>query len=111
MVDWGGLLFEVASIVFLAVASMAMQALFSYLKKKGIIEAIMVKTELAAIAVQFIEQVYIDADGQEKFDAAIEYLADALNKNGIKVTAAELEGLIESAVYEMNQIWAAVTDE
>ena len=108
--EWGNLLFEVFTIVFLAVTSMAMQALFTYLKRKGVLEVVATKAELATIAVQFVEQAYKDFDGAEKFDAAMEHLSFSLGKYGIKVTPAELEALIESAVFEMKQAWFEVTE-
>jgi LL-H family phage holin len=89
---------------------MAMSALFTYLKRKGIIEAIVAKEELAMIAVQFVEQAYKDFDGEEKFGAAMEYLSYSLGKYGLKISAAEMESLIESAVYEMKQAWFDVLD-
>jgi LL-H family phage holin len=111
MVDWSGLLFEVFTIVFLAVTSMALQALFIYLKRKGVLDAIAAKEELALIAVQFVQQAYRDYNGPAKFDAAIEYLAYSLSKHGIKISATEMESLIESAVYEMNQAWLDVVED
>ncbi len=111
MADWSSLIFEVATIIFLALTSMAMQALFVYLKRKGVIEAIVAKEELAMIAVQFVEQAYKDFNGPEKFDAALEYLSFSLSKHGLKISAAEIESLIESAVYELNQAWCDVTDD
>jgi len=111
MGDWGSLLFEVFTIVFLAVTSMAMQALFVYLKRKGVLDMITAKEELALIAVQFIEQAYQEFEGPAKFDAAMEHLAYSLGKHGIKVSPSELESLVESAVYEMKQAWLGVVDE
>ncbi len=108
---WSGLVLEVLSIILIGVVSMAMSALFTYLKRKGIIEAIVAKEELAMIAVQFVEQAYKDFNGPEKFDAALEYLSFSLSKHGLKISAAEMESLIESAVYEMKQAWFDVVEE
>ena len=105
---WSDLAFEVLSIIFLALASLAIQALTTYLKRKGVIEAIVAKEELATIAVQFVEQAYRDFEGPEKFDAAMEHLSYTLGKYGFRVSPAELEGLIESAVLEMKTAWLEV---
>jgi len=111
MADWSSLVLEIATIVFLALTSMAMQALFTYLKRKGVIEAIVAKEELAMIAVQFVQQAYKDFSGEEKFGAALEYLSYSLSKHGLKISAAEMESLIESAVYEMKQAWFDVVED
>jgi len=111
MADWSSLVLEIATIVFLALTSMAMQALFTYLKRKGVIEAIVAKEELAMIAVQFVQQAYQDFGGEEKFGAAMEYLSYSLSKHGLKISAAEMESLIESAVYEMKQAWFDVVED
>ena len=103
--DWTGLVYEVVVIVFLGITSLAMQALFTYLKRKGIIEAIVAKEELAAIAVQFVEQAYYDLGGEAKYAMATNWLSEQLARKGLKVAPAEIRGLIESAVYEMQQAW------
>jgi LL-H family phage holin len=89
---------------------MAMQALFTYLKRKGVLDMISAKEELALIAVQFVEQAYQDFDGPEKFSAAMEHLSYSLGKHGIQISPAEMESLIESAVYEMKQAWFDVAE-
>ena len=105
---WGELIVQVLSIVILALVGMATQALFTYLKNKGVIEQILAKEELAMIAVNFVEQVYQGFSGPQKFDAAVGWLADRMNQVGLKTNPEELAGLIEAAVLEMQSNWYEV---
>lgn len=59
------------------------------------------KKELAATAVRFAEQAWQDLGGQGKYEAAAGWLADQAQARGIKVTDAEVKGLIEAALREI----------
>ena len=52
--------------------------------------------------VQFVEQVYGDLHGKEKLQKAIEQTSAILQGKGINLTEAEINMLIESAVYGLN---------
>lgn len=108
---WGELIVQVVSIIVLALVGMATQALFAYLKNKGIVEQILAKEELAMIAVSFVEQVYVGFSGPQKFDAAVGWLADRMNQAGLKTNESELAGLIEAAVYEIQSQWYEVIED
>lgn len=56
-------------------------------------------------AVRFVEQVYKDLKGPEKLQKATEQVAEILNGKGIKITTAEINMLIESAVYGLKEGW------
>ena len=56
-------------------------------------------------AVRFVEQVYTDLNGKEKLQKATEQVAEVLASKGIKITSAEINMLIESAVYGLNEGW------
>ncbi|NLZ91334.1 MAG: phage holin [Clostridiales bacterium] len=68
------------------------------------------KQELAALAVRFVEQVYRDLKGQEKYEQAAGWLATQAGELGLKVTPDEIKGLIEAAVRafkdEFGEEWA-----
>lgn len=68
------------------------------------------KHDLAALAVRFAEQAYRDYKGDEKFNAAADWLADRLTEKGIKISTAEITGLIEAALRsfkdEFGEQWA-----
>ena len=53
--------------------------------------------------VRFVQQVYADLDGQEKLKKAIEQASIILESKGIKITEAEINMLIESAVFGLKQ--------
>ncbi len=92
-------------IILVALVGYIARAVVSWLNKKGIVEQIVAKEELALIAVQFVEQTYWRLSGPEKLDAAISWLSEQLYAKGIKVSSGEIHALIESAVYEMNSAW------
>jgi len=56
-------------------------------------------------AVKFVEQVYTDLKGKEKLQLATEQVSEILESKGIKLSAAEINMLIESAVYGLNEGW------
>lgn len=53
--------------------------------------------------VEYVEQVYKDVHGEEKFNAAMDKVIELLEEKGIEFTKAELEVLIESAVNGFNK--------
>lgn len=61
------------------------------------------KLTVATLCVQFVEQVYKNLHGEEKFDAALVRAAELLAEKGIKFSAVEMETLIEAAVAEFNE--------
>ncbi len=82
--------------------------LANYIKKRiGVervkqIEAeIAAKQELAQLAVRFVEQVYRDLHGEEKYNKAAEWLAARAQEHGLKLTADEIKGLIEAALRQL----------
>lgn len=73
-----------------------------YVKEKGLLKALSKHKELADLAVAMTEQLYKDLKGDEKKNKAIQVFLDVLGKNGIKLTEAEINMYIESAVKSMN---------
>ena len=68
------------------------------------------KQELAALAVRFVEQVYRDLHGEQKYQKAAEWLAAQAGELGLGITADEVKGLIEAALRafkdEFGEEWA-----
>jgi len=60
------------------------------------------KESVAKKAVQFVEQVYKELHGEEKFNAALAAATEMLAEKGITATDLELRVLIEAAVAEFN---------
>lgn len=61
------------------------------------------KKDVAKTAVQFVEQVYKNAHGEEKLNAALDAASDMLAEKGINITYLELRCLVEAAVGEFNK--------
>ena len=61
------------------------------------------KQAVAKTAVQFVEQCFKDIHGAEKLELALNRACELLNEKGIKVSALEMETLIEAAVAEFNE--------
>lgn len=79
-------------------------------KIRKIQEELVTKQELAILAVRFVEQVYQELHGPEKYQKAAEWLAARAGELGIKVTPDEIKGLIEAALRafkdEFGEEWA-----
>lgn len=56
-------------------------------------------------AVKFVEQVYTDLHGKEKLEKATAQVSEILQSKGIALTEAEINMLIESAVFGLNEGW------
>jgi LL-H family phage holin len=68
---------------------------------KQVQEELAAKQELAMLAVRFVEQVYVDLYGPEKYSKAAEWLSTRLLAKGLDVSAGEIKGLIEAALREL----------
>ena len=69
------------------------------------------KRAVAKSAVQFVEQVYKDLHGDEKFNAALSAMSEMLAEKGIAVTELEMRVLIEAAVSEFNAAFNKTAQE
>jgi Asp-tRNA(Asn)/Glu-tRNA(Gln) amidotransferase A subunit family amidase len=61
------------------------------------------KKDIVDHTVGYVEQVFKDLKGQEKFDKAKEKALEWFKQKGIKISDTELEILIESAVSVLQQ--------
>lgn len=96
--------------ILLPILATALTGLFTYIGtalKKAYEEKINNETAKAVVtdAVKFVEQVYNDLSGREKLEKATEQVSEVLQSKGIKITPAEINMLIESAVYGLNEGW------
>lgn len=60
------------------------------------------KRDVAKTVVQFVEQVYKDLHGEDKFNTALSTASEMLAEKGITITDLEMRVLIEAAVAEFN---------
>ena len=56
------------------------------------------REDIVLLGVRFIEQVYGDLDGPDKYNSAVNWIVIELGKVGIIVTEEDLQGLIESTI-------------
>lgn len=61
------------------------------------------KKEVAELCVKFVEQVYKELHGEEKFEKAVNSASSMLQEKGIKCCDEELKILIEAAVNSFNK--------
>ena len=96
--------------ILLPILATFLTGLFTYIGnrlKKVYEEKVNNETAKAVVtdAVKFVEQVYSDLSGREKLEKATEQVSEVLQSKGIKITPAEINMLIESAVYGLNEGW------
>ena len=96
--------------ILLPILATFITGLFTYIGnrlKKVYEEKVNNETAKAVVtdAVKFVEQVYNDLSGREKLEKATEQVSEVLQSKGIKITPAEINMLIESAVYGLNEGW------
>lgn len=105
--EWTVLLDQIIDIL-LPILATFLTGFFTYLgtKLKATYEQ-KIKTETAKVVVddvvKFVQQVYKDLDGADKLKKAIEQSSSILTSKGISITEAEINMLIESAVYGLKQ--------
>jgi len=95
------LAYDLLAILIPVLAALAVEYLRRRLgteKVKRIQEELAAKQELATMAVRFVEQVYKDLHGPDKYQKAAEWLAARAGRYGLALTPDEVKGLIEAAL-------------
>ena len=94
--------------ILIILVTLAAGFIIAYLKKRIGVEGMLrierelaLKQELAILAVRFIEQVYRDIGGPEKYSRAALWLSSRLEEKGITISPEEIRGLIEAALREL----------
>ena len=64
-----------------------------------------IEKDVVNTTVNYVEQVYKDIHGEEKLQKAISLVTQTLISKGITINEGQIEQLIESAVYGLNQGW------
>jgi LL-H family phage holin len=72
---------------------------------KAIQEELVAKEDLVLIAVQFVEQAFKNAGGEEKLNEALIWVLNEAGKRGIKVSEAEIKGMIESCLRAFKDVY------
>ena len=93
--------------VLVALVGYLAQKVAVYLKERGISEKLANKQYLVDIAVKSIEQIYVNEQGEAKFNLAKQEALKLLNDNGFEVDDHELQAFIEASVKAMNDGFVA----
>jgi LL-H family phage holin len=96
--------YDLLAILIPALAALAVEYLRRRLgteKLRKIQTELAAKQELALLAVRFVEQVYTQLHGPEKYQKAAEWLAARAQERGLALTADEVKGLIEAALRQL----------
>lgn len=104
-------LFSALATILVAVIGYVAQKVAAYLKEKGIAEQLSTKSYLVDIAVNAVEQMWLNEDGAAKFEKAKDEAIKLLNDNGLFVEEHELDALIESSVKAMNDGFNSVKEK
>lgn len=88
--------------ILVALIGVITQKVVAFLNEKGITEKLNKKRYLVDIAVNAVEQIYQNEDGAVKLANARKEAIKLLNDNGLNITEAELQNLIEASVKAMN---------
>ena len=101
--------------ILLPILATFLTGLFTYIGtrlKKVYEEKVNTETAKAVVedAVRFVEQVYKDLHGKEKLEKATAQVEEVLQSKGITISEAEINMLIESAVYGLNEGWFNYAD-
>lgn len=96
--------------ILLPVLATFLTGLFTYIGtrlKKVYEEKVNTETAKNVVedAVRFVAQVYKDLKGPEKLEKATAQVVEILQSKGISMSEAEINMLIESAVYGLNKGW------
>ena len=90
-------------VVITGAVSLATKKLTTYFKEKGVLAKFEAKKESVNIAVNAAEQIYFNEDGPVRYEHAKKRAIEMLRTQGIVISDAELNTLIESAVNGMKQ--------
>lgn len=91
--------------IIVALIGVITKKVVAFLDEKGITEKLNKKQYLVDIAVNAAEQVYQNEDGAVKLANARKEALKLLNDNGLNITDAELQNLIEASVKAMNDAY------
>lgn len=97
--------------ILVALIGYVSQRVASYLKEKGITEKLANKQYLIDVAVNAVEQIYRQENGERKFELAKNEAIKLLGDNGITISNEELESFIEASVKAMNDGFNSVKED
>ena len=102
---WEGLIIQVVYIMIATFVPVLGLALRNWVNRQAVLADFLAKEELVATGVEFIEQFYVEYGGPAKYEMALKWIIAQLEAKNIKFDVEELQGLIESAVYQLKIGW------
>jgi LL-H family phage holin len=99
------IIIEALTIIILALAGIFARWAANWAKQKGIDQMIKNKQHWADLAVRTAKDVYQTGEGDKKLAFAAKWLSDRLHEQGIKITEAEIEGLVRASYQELIGEW------
>lgn len=100
-------LLEFVATVVLALIGWATVKVKTYFDEKGVSEKLAQYDYLADLAVQGVEQLYRNENGEAKKEYAKVHFLELLADAGLQVTEMQLDIFLENAVKRMNDAWKA----
>lgn len=91
--------------ILVALVGFATTKIVSFLDSKGLPQKIENKRYLVSIAVNAIEQIYKNEEGDVKLEKAKKMILKLFSDSGLKITETELEAFIEESVKAMNDAY------
>ncbi len=102
------LIMTVIENLLVILVTLAAAFVVAYLKRRLGVEGMQkierelaLKQEMAILAVRFVEQVYLDLNGPEKYNHAALWLSSRLAEKNIEISSDEIKGLVEAALREL----------
>lgn len=107
---------EIVNQILIPVLEAILTIVFSYvaIKIKNYLENKEISEEVKTVindTVKYVEQVYKDLDGEQKLQNAISNITKLLEEKGITISQEEMRTLIESAVYNINQMEIVIDED
>lgn len=107
---------EIVNQILIPVLEAILTIVFSYvaIKIKNYLENKEISEEVKTVindTVKYVEQVYKDLDGEQKLQNAISNITKLLEEKGITISQEEMRTLIESAVYNINQMEIIIDED
>ncbi|SFH68499.1 phage holin, LLH family [Pisciglobus halotolerans] len=90
------------SAILVALIGVITKKVVAFLNEKGVTEKLNKKRYLVDLAVNAIEQIYQNEEGEVKLKKAKQMILSLFNDNGLSITETELDALIEASVKAMN---------
>lgn len=90
-----GALVEIILLLLTGIVGALSRKFVQWMNASGLSKKIMAKEESVKVAINAVEQIAINEKGPEKKKMALKFLTTILNENGIKMTAEEMDIMIE----------------